>query len=160
MPQYLRSVRQARWRVPEWVGPDSREIQADSLKDLATQGNLLSVYRADSQDDVERITVALAATRENLQNVDYAVFDDTEFQEAGIVVNKSSGATPDQAVNELHYDLGQLTARQNLRLAQMIANGKVERRPRKMIMEGLRQAIDEGELDDGDISDRLRSQLQ
>ena len=41
MPRFLRSIRQSRWKAPEWLAPGSDEIKADALIDLQTSNNLL-----------------------------------------------------------------------------------------------------------------------
>ena len=157
MPQYLRSIRQGRWRAPSWLR--CGEVQADALGDLATVDNQLSVYRVESQQDINRITIALAATRDNLQNVDYAVFDDAEFENIGIQISQSPGKTPDQVVNELHHDISNLTARQTAALAAIIARGKIERRPRGEIRDGMQAAMRCGALDYKAMKEHLLSKL-
>lgn len=167
MPQYLRSVRRGRWELPQWLSPSRGDhqadalcdLQADALGDLATRGNKLSVFRVESDQDIDRITVALAATRDNLQNVDYAVFDDAELQGIGIHIRQSPGKTPAYQVNELHYDFFQLTARQTADLAAIIAKGNIARRPRFEIKESMRLAIQGGELDQEAIKKSVLSQL-
>ena len=93
MPRFLRTIRQSRWQAPKWPHPGSDAVKADALADLQTVNNLLSVYMVESIRDIHRITVALAATRDNLQNVDYVVFDDTGLQDIGIAATRSP-ATP------------------------------------------------------------------
>lgn len=161
MPRYLRSVRQGRWMaVPQWLNQSRGEVHADVLVDLATRDNKLSVFRVESDQDIDRITVALAATRDNLQNVDYAVFDDAELQGIGIQIKQSLGKTPAYQVNELHYDFFQLTARQTADLAAIIAKGNIARRPRFDIKESMRRAIQGGELDESAIKERILSEFR
>ncbi len=84
----MRVVRQARWyKYPEldWL-PDGG-LQADALGDLQTSGNALSVYRVENETDRERVIVALAANRDNLANLDYAIFDDAGLASIGIAIN-------------------------------------------------------------------------
>ena len=159
MPQYLRSIRQGRWELPQWPDANSGDVQADALRDLYTDKNKLSVYRADSQNDIDRITVALAATRDNLQNVDYAVFDDAEFQRIGLKITPSPGSTPVSIVNNLHHDIIQLTARQVVSLATIIAGGKKGRRLPKDIRDDLRRAIKCGEVNKSEMKERLLNAL-
>lgn len=159
MPQYLRSIRQGRWALPQWLTEQCKEVPADALNDLSTTGNKLSVYRADSQNDIDRITIALAATRDNLQNVDYAVFDDAEFQRIGIQITPSLGKTPASLVNDLHHDIVKLTAQQIAALATIIANGRKGRRPHKQIRDGLHLAIKRGELNKNEMKQQLLNAL-
>ncbi len=159
MSQYLRSIRQSRWSRPQWLDSSRNEVQADALKDLTTRENQISVYRVGSERDIDRITIALAATRDNLQNVDYAVFDDAEFQDIGIRIKQSSGATPDSRVNRLHHDISNLTVRQVCALAAIIANGKIDRRPRSKIRIGMQRAIERGDLDREVMKESILSRL-
>ena len=160
MPSFLRSIRQSRWKKPEWLDPGSGEIKADALLDLQTSNNLLSVYRVESEHDINRITVALAATRDNLQNVGYAVFDDREFQNTGIAIVPSPGKTPDCRVNELHHDIGALTVGQTAALAAIIIKGELGRRLLSAIRSDMKQAIKSGVLDDTAIKEQILRKLR
>ena len=160
MPNYLRSIRQSRWNTPDWLAPSPNQIQADALKDLNTKSNLLSVYLAESPQDIDHITIALAATRENVQNLEYALFNDATFQDIGIAISQSPGRTPDWTVNQLHYDLGKLTATQILAVATTVAKGEIRRKQSKDIGRGLRTAIKNGALDTGTINQTLLAKIQ
>ena len=159
MPRFLRTVRQSRWQAPEWLGPGVAEVKADALADLQTVNNLLSVYLVESARDVDRIAVALAATRDNLQNVDYVVFDGKGLQDIGVEAMRSSGNTPDYLVNEMHYDIGKLTARQTADLAAVIIKGNVGRCQRMVVKAGMKRAIQCGDLDDTAMKEQLLRQL-
>ena len=114
----MRVVRQPRWhKNPEldWL-PDG-DLQADALGELQTGGNALSVYRVENETGRERVIVALAANRDNLANLDYAIFDDAGLASIGVAINQPDGQTPDLGVNRLHYDLANLTAG---RLVQLV----------------------------------------
>ena len=108
----MRTTRQARWlKYPdlEWLSQD--DIQSDALLDLRTEDNKLSVYKVENEADTERVIIALAATRENLSNLDYAVFEDSTLASTDITISQQNGETPDAEVNKLHYDLTNLTVR-------------------------------------------------
>lgn len=160
MPSFLRTVRQSRWQAPDWLSPGVDAVKADALADLQTVNNLLSVYLAETSHDIDRITVALAATRDNLQNVDYVVFDGKGLQDIGIAAMRSPGNTPDYLVNEMHYDIGKLTARQTADLATVIITGKLGRRQRMAIKAGMKRAIQCGDLDDTAMKEQLLRQLR
>ena len=75
MATFLRMTRQGRWlKYPdlEWLQPD--ELQSDALLDLQTKDNRLSVYRAEGEEEAKQVVIALAANRESLSNLDYAIF--------------------------------------------------------------------------------------
>ncbi len=162
MAYFLRVVRQARWyKYPEldWL-PDGG-LQADALGDLQTTGNELSVYRVENEMDRDRVIVALAANRDNLANLDYAVFDDAGLVSIGVAISQQDGQTPDLAVNRLHYNLVNLTAENLVQIAQAISSGEHVRISRKDIELKLRRSIESGELDRGRIkSPRLLGQIE
>ena len=106
MTRYLRVVRQRRWATfpdIEWIAPG--ETQADALLDLQTKDNRLSVFRVDNDIDIQRVVIALAATRDHVANLDYAIFDDDELIARGIDITRTVGETPDQTANTLHHDI-------------------------------------------------------
>ncbi len=138
MTRYLQVVRQRRWAVfPDiaWLTPG--ELQADAMLDLQTRGNRLSAYRVDSQAVVERVVAALAANRDHVANLDYAIFDDDELLEQPIEITQSPGETPDETANVLHNHIGELTVGNVALLAKVIASGDQTRVHRRDIQEML-----------------------
>lgn len=141
-------TRQARWlKHPDldWLSQD--EIQGDAMLDLQTEDNKLSVYRVQSDEEAERVVLALAANRLNLANLDYALFEDTILIPLDIALVQQAGQTPDDGVNELHYNLTNLTVDRLAKLAVLVSAGQHTRVPRKNIRTRLHQAIRAGTLD-------------
>ena len=156
MTRYLRLVRQRRWAVfpeIEWLEPG--ELQADAMLDLQSSGNRLSVYRVDSDADVERVVVALAANRDHVANLDYAVFDDDELLEQGVAVTQLQGETPDDTANMLHHDVGELTVEKLALLARVVGSGEHRRVHRRDMQQKLNQALWSGHL----VPERVRPSL-
>lgn len=156
MAYFLRVVRQSRWhKYPEINWLPNGDLQADALRDLPTSDNALSVYRIENETDRKRVIVALAANREALANLDYAIFEDNPLASIGITINQQEGQTPDVGVNKLHYDITNLTVGRLVQLAQVVSLGEHVRIPRKEIKTGLRQAVRAGTVD----RDKLKPQL-
>ena len=157
----MRVVRQPLWyKYPEldWL-PDGGP-QGDALGDLQTGGNALSVYRVENETGRERVIVALPANRDNLANLDYAVFDDAGLASIGVAINQEDGQTPDLGVNRLHYDLANLTAQRLVHLAQVISSREHARIPGREIEAGLRRAVQSGALDRGRLKPQLLGKLE
>ena len=77
MPFVLRKIRKSKWwkhpGVP-WLAHS--DLQADALGDLQTSSNQLSVYHIeDDKSNLEQIVTALAASRDTIANLDYALLD-------------------------------------------------------------------------------------
>ena len=162
MPRFLRVTRQSRWindaDDDKWLL--SGEIKADALRDLQTDKNALSIYRADDESAVNKICLAIAATLQNFDNVDYAIFDAAELPPIGIEPTQTAGGTPYPEVNSLHYDLTMLTVEKVSRLAQVIAAGVHNRIPKKSIEISLRSELRSDSLDRNGIDSRLLRRLE
>lgn len=94
---------------------------------LGPKSGSLLVYVVDSEASIERIVVALAASRDRVSNLDYVVLEDTNLSSLGITVLSTTGQTPDMVANSLHYDLGHLTVDKLVGLAKIISNGRHKR---------------------------------
>ena len=161
MRYFLRTIRQGRWlKYPSIDWLQDSELQGDALRDLETEGGKLSVYRVSDEDDLKRVVTALAANRGFLGNVDYAVFEDTHFANLGIALELQSGTTPDIRVNQLHYDLCNLTVRRLASLAEIISVGKCNRVQKKMILDWLRAAYARGHFDEAKIEPKILEALK
>lgn len=124
----LRIIRRGRWQKrpePDW--PKDSGLPSDALGDMQTSRCRLSVYAVTDAIDGQRVATAMAGTREGISNIDYAVFEDSELESLGISVQHTLGDTPDDGVNGLHYDLGNLTARRLAQLAEIVSVGEIRR---------------------------------
>ena len=162
MRQFLRTVRQARWhKYPEISWLVEGELQGDVLTDMSTDKGRLSVYRINNEDDLQRVITALAATRDNMANLDYAIFEDSELGSLGITISQTDGNTADMTTNGLHYELGNLSARRLARLAEVVSAGNHDRVPEKLIRAWLQDAASTGHLDRTKIkSEKMQNALQ
>ena len=158
MSRFMRVISGGKWRSDlDWL--DAGELSGDVLWDLRTQGGKLSVYRV-AEDDRRRVVAALAANRDNVSKLDYAVFEDSCLGSLGITVDRSDGHTPDEAVNGLHYNLGNLTVERLAALAEIIAAGEHKRIYGKTIIKWLNDAASAGNLDVEKVKSGIRKALQ
>ena len=160
MAKFLRMIRQGRWlRYPDlgWMSPG--DIQSDALGDLQTKDNKLSVYRIGSEEDTERIVIALAANRESFANLDYAVFEDNTLASTNIPIRQQAGETPDEEINELHYDLADLTVENIAQLTEIVVAGQHDRMLKKQIEARIRLAVHSGTLDKDKLNPQLLGKL-
>ena len=162
MRQFLRTVRQARWhKYPEIDWLVKGELQGDALADMRTDGGRLSVYRIDNEDDLQRVITALAATRDSIANLDYAIFEDSGLGSLGITIRQTDGNTADIITNGLHYELGNLSVSRLARLAKAVSAGMHDRILEKQIGTWLQEAASAGHLDKTRIkSKKIQNALQ
>ena len=157
MPRFLRVTQRGRWEVYPviaWLRPG--EMQANVFLDLRTERNALSVYRADSDEDAIKIGVAIAATRRNIGDLDYAIIEESELTAIGITATQTEGATPSSEVNRLHCDLNFLTMDNLIQLAHAVSRGVHNRIRRRRMERLLRSAFRSGDFD---IPDKISADM-
>ena len=135
------------------------EIQGDAFLDLQPKENALSVWRVENEENINRIIAALAANRSHLAHFDYVIFEKEGLSCIGVESLHTKGETSDAEVNELHYDLVQLTVRKLAALADLVAAGNHCRTSKKEIKDLLWQGIQAGYLNDQDISSSILQKL-
>ena len=151
MPFILRKIRKARWYgsdVLHWLPPN--DVQADSLLDLSTKHNQLSVYIVENdRSNLDRILAALVGNCDFISNIDYALIPAAEvLDRIKIKTVEIKGETSDEQVNTAHRDLIELSASQILELAKSIsATGERARLTAKKVAELIERSIDEGHID-------------
>jgi hypothetical protein len=120
--QVLRLVKQARWDVREghdWL--PQGDIPAAPLADFTnTSQHCLSVWFVDSEELVNRVVGALAASREKADVLDYVLFPQNYLKAAEMEVREIPGRTPDENVNRCHRDLIHVSADKVVLLAKRI----------------------------------------
>ena len=172
---FLRKIKMNRWLTdPAWLEGEgyysepawlpAGEIRADSLADLNSSAGTISVYSVHRADEAGllRVAAALIATTQNVQDFDYCLFDEAMLQRTGIRVEQTQGTTPHAAVNQLHFDLVEMTARKAVALAIELKkrDGDRHRFHAKKIAPALQYALDRGEYDESRVDSKLLAKLR
>jgi hypothetical protein len=98
MALLLRVVSKPKWVAPDWM--PTGDVPADALTDLRADNNELSVWRVEpDQSDLNTALAAMAANRERLDKLDYALIDEAILP--GITTKSvcSEGRSPHLAAN-------------------------------------------------------------
>ena len=113
MTTLLRSLtnRHTTWTSPpDWLGAD--DVVGDALNDLATRGNMISMYELSGGVDENRIAAALTARRTTtVYFVDYALIEREVLEGLGLDLRTTNGTTADVGVNGCHVDIMNISAR-------------------------------------------------
>lgn len=138
-----------------------KDVHADLLSDLTTSGNSLSIYEIEEdKSNLDHVIAAIASSRDNLANVDYAVFDGNIIKNLNIQLDPTIGTTPDTEVNNLHRDLKNLTASNLSGLAkEMRKRGQFNRKAPKGVIKLIKKGLDEGRIDKTKIKESLMKKL-
>lgn len=156
----LRVVRRARWKSAVAEDGVCYERQTDALGDLRTTMNALSVFQADNNRMVNDVVTGLAAGRNNISPVDYAIIDSEIISGLGIRQPvRSDGKTPYRPANELHYDVVELTAVDLVALMKLIKVDNVARIPPRRVKNLLLAAVKNDLLDLSSLTECLAGSL-
>jgi len=155
----LRKNKFVRELQPAWV--PQADVQSDALKDLETLDNELSVWLVeDDLSNLARILAALAANRDQLANIDFALLDLEVITTLGLLLQPTVGLTPDRTVSLLHRDLAQVTATQLTQLAQAITtHARLERRSKSQVRAFLLDSIAAGYIEFESLKEGIATKL-
>ncbi len=157
----LRKIEKNRWMPEAYVAQD--DVPADALRDLQTGSNKLSVWLIEEdKSNLERIVVALAAMRNVLSNLDYALLDSGILDKINIKMSDSLGNSPDLTANSRwHRDLIELSALRIVDLAKAIGvDGEFRRVPEKTVAEWIRKALEGGQIEGERLSPDLSAKVR
>ena len=151
MPLLLRQIRKSRWYddggLP-WLPVGL--LPADPLSDLNTKDNKLSVWHIeDDKSNLEQVVTALAVNRDQVSNLDCALFDQHPLSGINVRIEETKGNTKDKRANIWHRELVELTAEKLLELARSIMrDGKRTRFSETRIRNLIQRAVESGIIDE------------
>lgn len=98
-----------KWDGSKIVNREDAYICGDAFSDLKTTENRLSVWKADTKDDINDAIVALALNRDSVCKINYFLLNEEKLAEMGIdIVNDQEGIAKgllDSTVLKKHRDL-------------------------------------------------------
>lgn len=130
MPLLLRVLRNKnKWLAqdPEWL--QKGDVPADPIACLKTDQNTLSVFSIkDDRANLSRVLAAYAAKRQQVAQIDFALFNENKIREKGYKMASTKGNTPDRVVNDWHIEIQELSGSYLVELAKILkADGEFER---------------------------------
>jgi len=159
MPLLVKLDNKRMWDSPGWL--PAGEVTADAVLDLRVEQNELSVWFVEQdRSNLERVLGALAANREHVEKLDYAVFDEASLAQVGVEARPSQGQLPDEHANEnWHRDLVELSGRRLVAVAEVIASGSPQRCSHSNVRRILTDAAVQGHLRRDLVRERLAADL-
>lgn len=139
MPYLLRAINRENWPEPE-EDASVKDLDADALNDLKTQDNTLSMWYADSEDELRTAIVAYLASMDKwveLESIDFIIVDLLDVKNLGINIVNEPNFTYIKEYKEKHRDLADLKYDSIEQIADVII---------KSINEGKDRIVDRGEI--------------
>ena len=135
-------------------------VPSDAFMGFRTSSNVLSIYYFDDDIPLPRVLAALAATRDHLQELDFAEFPDSLLDDHNIKRELVAGETPDTAVNAKHVNLTNLTTDQVCGLVAGIAEkGEVRRLSKSLVRREIEVGLEKSFLQRGAMNVQLLETL-
>lgn len=123
MSYYVRKINRAKWNESEALSneEDINKLNADYLATcLRTQQGVISLWKIDDLCEINDVAIAICSTGEHVDKVDFALLDENELQEIGIIpINEPEGT---YKIKEKHYKVENLNYKKLGSLAYLILN--------------------------------------
>lgn len=139
MPFFLRAINRENWPEPE-EHATVHDLDADALNDLKTQENTMSVWCADTEEDLKTAIVAYLASMDKwveVEAVEFIAISSTDIDVAEIEYEKVPNFTYIKEYKTKHRDLVRLKYSSIEKLADLVI---------KSINEGRDYIIDKGQI--------------
>ncbi|MCM1030287.1 MAG: hypothetical protein NC410_02420 [Oscillibacter sp.] len=98
----------SKWDGSTLINRKDPSICGDAISDLRTSRNRLSVWKADSQDDIDDAIVALALNRDNVSKINYLILKEEELAKLEIEIaddHPGEAAGLNETLLKKHRDL-------------------------------------------------------
>lgn len=143
----------------EWLHPN--EVRADTFKCLKSDKNRLSIYVINDESELQRLLAAVASNRNNVQHLDYALFDFALLDKYAIEYIDEPGVLPDDLVCNWHKDIIQLDGSTLHKLAKVIyEHSEPVRALDKKIAKAIQFSINKTHIDSSKLKPSMLNDLQ
>lgn len=154
----IRKVSLAKWKG--CLTTDGDYISADAVTAcLRTTGNSLSVWKADSENEMKCALLALVASLQRLDAIEYVILNEEDLAVGNLGVMKTEADNPAIPPKELHHDIVNLDHNALKTVAKLIkkevSDNKFARLSRSAAKEILSEALRMNLI----VKDKLSEQL-
>jgi len=140
---------------------DLNNLSADIFRNFECKKGCISIFEAADPALAPRIAIAIAALRKGLDDVHYCTVPNNDFTELALEEDRSvKGETPDGVVNQLHFDVRNLSARGLSRLVEICAaRGETHTIRAREVKSVLARMIADGSIQEAVIQPSLKKVL-
>jgi hypothetical protein len=126
-----------------WAKHENSELwpQGDCPSDILVtlEGDGLSVWKVNSDAEIERVVAATALERTRLEDYSFALIEERSVLDLGIKLRQKPAKTVDDQMNTQHYELHELTGKRLIEFAKLaIVTGEPITKSRGEILETAR----------------------
>lgn len=160
MPLLVKLNNRRLWDKPEWL--PKGDVPAQALLDFKIENHEMSVWFVEpNNSNLDRVLTALAANRNFIDKIDYAVVDEKAITDWDIKRRQTQGKSPDDhASKEWHWDLMELSGLKLLGLAVSIEGSSPQRKSLATVKGLLTAAAREGRIRKDLVAETLAVKLE
>lgn len=154
----IRKVSLAKWKG--CLTSDGDYISADAVTAcLRTTGNSLSVWKADSEDEKKCALLALVASLQRLDAIEYVILNEDDLKIGNLGVIKTEVDNPAIPPKELHHDIVNLDHGTLKVVAKLIKKEVSENKFSRLSRSEAKEILSEALRMNFIIKDKLSDQL-
>lgn len=172
MPKLVRKINKAKWFQVDIK--TSKDVSADAITlCLKTNQNCLSVWRIESETELDEAILAIVSAQDRLEAIDIVVLDESEILKNNIEIENTPGFTPVSDLINHHRDLKNLTLSKLKNISNLIVDyllmdedrdkdkfplSKV-RLTKRQTLDVLKKGIERGMLKIEDLRDSVKQEV-
>lgn len=158
----VRKINKAKWLQVDLSQTD--DVSADALTNcLKTTKNTLSVWKIDSEEDLEQAVLALVANQDHLDTIDVVILQESSLSTYNLNIVASPGETPVESLVEAHRDIADLTFSKmgsvKDHIVERIRNNHIKRFTVGSLKKLIKKAIEDGLIKKEDLKESIQNKI-
>jgi hypothetical protein len=164
---FLRVVsKMSRWDGSKPVNRPEAKVCGDAITDLKTSENMLSIWMADSDEQIDESAAVVALGRTKLDKVCYVLLDNDALNQINLLLKDNKGECRpviDDSVLERHRDVIELDSAQleslSAYMLDQVRHEKCSFKSSGQLKKIITKMISEKKVDPSRINDKLKVEL-
>jgi hypothetical protein len=162
MTLLVRKISKAKWYQLDIAV--SYDVSADALTNcLRTTKNTLSVWKIDTEDDLNQAVLALVANQDHLAAIDVVILEESSLSQYNLKIIASPGDTPVESLVNEHRDIAELSYNKighvTNHIVDRIRSNHIKRYTISMLKKVLKDAIEAGLIKKEDLKVDVQKKL-
>ena len=162
MSLLVRKINKAKWLQVDISTTD--DVSADAITNcLKTTKNTLSVWKIDTEEDLEQAVIALVANQDHLDTIDVVILQEDSLNEYNLNIVASPGDTPVESLVEAHRDIADLTFSRlgsvKDYIVERIRNEHIKRFTVGNLKKLIKKSIEDGLLKKEDLKESIQKKI-
>lgn len=153
--------------LAKWLQVDisqTNDVKADAITNcLKTFKNTLSVWKIDSEDDLEKAVLALVSNQDRFDTIDVVVLKESALTKYELNIIDSPGNTPVKSLVEAHKDIVELSFSGIGVIKDHIVERILDQHTKRFTVGTLKKlvkkSIEEGLLNKDDLKESIRGKI-